>query len=179
MCWSICIKYLWNLNLVMNKYTPLLYILFVHVQSLCIESWQGGCGKNFLTLLAPGFWILVIPLGGTQSARIWLSKFSWYTKLSQKNMLTKKFPLGGCGPKNGVKKNMFVFFLQLFICLPKISSVMNANYVEKNCLPLYFFLLLNILLLKEIILQITLFYLQIKKSNTKIAVMIYLKNCKF
>ena len=50
--------------------------------------------------------------------------------------------------------------------------------VEKNYLPLYFSQLLNILLLKKIILQITLFYLQIKKSNTKIAVLIYLKNCK-
>ena len=36
---------------------------------------------------------------------------------------------------------------------------------EKNYLPLYFFLLLNILLLKEIILQITLFYLQNKKEQ--------------
>ena len=78
-------------------------------------------------------------------------------------MLTKKFDLGAHGPKTCVE-NMFVFFLQSLFCLPKISSIMNANYAEKNYLPLYFFLLLNILLLKEKILQITLFYLQIKKS---------------
>ena len=114
-----------------------LYILCCAV-SLLRELTGGGCGKDLLILLAPGFWILVIPPGGTESARIWLSKFSWYTLSSQKNMLTKKSDLGGHGPKIMWRKYV-VFFLQSLFSLPKIISIMNANYAEKNFLPLYFF----------------------------------------
>ena len=79
-------------------------------------------------------------------------------------MLTKKCDLGGHGPKIMWRKYV-VFFLQSLFSLPKIISIMNANYAEKNFLPLYFFLLLNILSLKEIIFRITFFYLQNKKEQ--------------
>ena len=111
----------------------MLYILCCTV-SLRRELTGGVVAKIYP--ISPG--VLVIPPGGTKSAGIWLSKFSWYTLLSQKNMLTKKFDLGAHGPKTCVE-NMFVFFLQSLFCLPKISSIMNANYCRKKLLAIIFF----------------------------------------